>query len=74
LSENSIYPKYYTEKITDCFATGTIPIYYGDRSIGEDFDMNGIIFMDDIDINNLAKNCICQNMNQLLIITNQFAV
>jgi hypothetical protein len=47
--ENSIYPKYYTEKITDCFATGTIPIYYGDRSICEDFDMNGIIFIDDLE-------------------------
>lgn len=47
--ENSIYPKYYTEKITDCFATGTVPIYYGDRSVCEDFDMNGIIFIDDLE-------------------------
>lgn len=54
--ENSIYPKYYTEKITDCFATGTIPIYYGDSSIGEDFDMNGIILMEDFDIKDLNKD------------------
>jgi hypothetical protein len=47
--ENSIYPKYYTEKITDCFATGTVPIYYGDRSVCEDFDMNGIIFIDSLE-------------------------
>lgn len=47
--ENSVYPKYYTEKITDCFATGTVPIYYGDKSIGEDFDLQGIIFIDDIE-------------------------
>jgi hypothetical protein len=47
--ENSIYPKYYTEKITDCFATGTVPIYYGDRSIEEDFDSRGIIFIDDLE-------------------------
>jgi hypothetical protein len=46
--ENTVYPKYYTEKILDCFATGTVPIYYGDRSIGEDFDLNGIIFLDDL--------------------------
>lgn len=46
--ENSIYPKYYTEKITDCFATGTVPIYYGDKSIGEDFDLRGIIFIDEL--------------------------
>ncbi len=47
--ENSIYPKYYTEKVTDCFATGTVPIYYGDKSIGEDFDLNGIIFIEDLE-------------------------
>ena len=47
--ENSIYPKYYTEKITDCFATGTVPIYYGDKSIGEDFNTQGIIFIDDME-------------------------
>lgn len=46
--ENAIYPKYYTEKVLDCFATGTVPIYYGDRSIGEDFDLNGIIFLQDL--------------------------
>lgn len=46
--ENTIYPKYYTEKVTDCFATGTIPVYYGDRSILEDYDGNGIIFLDDL--------------------------
>lgn len=47
--ENSIYPKYYTEKITDCFATGTVPIYYGDRSISEDFNSKGIIFIDNME-------------------------
>jgi hypothetical protein len=47
--ENSVYPKYYTEKITDCFATGTVPIYYGDTSIGEDFDLNGIIFIENLE-------------------------
>lgn len=52
--ENTIYPKYYTEKITDCFATGTIPIYYGDESILEDFDKNGIIFLEDINLNDLT--------------------
>ena len=45
--ENSRYSKYYTEKVTDCFATGTIPVYYGDKSICEDFDENGIIFINE---------------------------
>lgn len=41
--ENDDHPGYYTEKITDCFATGTIPIYWGDPNIGKIFDLNGII-------------------------------
>jgi glycosyltransferase involved in cell wall biosynthesis len=32
-----------TEKITDCFLTGTIPIYYGCPNIGEIFNKKGIL-------------------------------
>jgi hypothetical protein len=46
--ENTVHDKYYTEKITDCFATGTIPIYWGTKKVIEDFDPNGIIFYDDL--------------------------
>jgi hypothetical protein len=45
--ENSVYEKYYTEKITDCFATGTIPVYWGTKSVIEDFNRDGIIFWED---------------------------
>ena len=45
--ENAVYDKYYTEKITDCFATGTIPIYWGTKKVSEDFNPNGIIFWED---------------------------
>lgn len=41
--ENASYSNYYTEKITDCFALGTIPIYWGSPNIGNDFNFNGII-------------------------------
>jgi hypothetical protein len=41
--ENALYDDYYTEKLTDCFATGTIPIYYGTMNIPSIFDKNGII-------------------------------
>jgi hypothetical protein len=41
--ENASYSGYFTEKIIDCFATGTIPIYWGDPDIGDIFDANGII-------------------------------
>ncbi len=46
--ENAVYDKYYTEKITDCFATGTVPVYWGSRKVCEDFNQDGIIFYDDI--------------------------
>ena len=32
--ENSTYNHYFTEKILDCFISGTVPIYWGCPSIG----------------------------------------
>jgi len=45
--ENGSYSSYFTEKILDCFATGTIPIYRGSPDIGDFFNSNGIIFIDE---------------------------
>lgn len=54
--ENGTYPLMYTEKITDCFVMGAIPIYYGSESIGEVFDTNGIIKLtDDLDLESLTS-------------------
>lgn len=44
--ENCRQPGYWTEKIVDCFATNTIPIYWGDRAVGKYFNADGIIFAD----------------------------
>ena len=41
--ENQVEPNYFTEKLVDCFASYTVPIYYGCTNIGEFFDMDGII-------------------------------
>jgi len=41
--ENSHLENMATEKISDCFLTGTIPIYYGCPNIGDYFDVDGII-------------------------------
>jgi len=41
--ENFIDDLYFTEKILNCFATGTIPIYLGARNINSIFDKNGIL-------------------------------
>lgn len=53
--ENCIVPGYFSEKILDCFLTGTVPIYYGDPSIGDIFDTRGIILLtNNFDIKNLT--------------------
>jgi len=41
--ENSRDDNFFTEKILDCFATGTIPVYYGCPNIDEYFNKDGII-------------------------------
>jgi len=41
--ENGFYKSYFTEKIMDCFATGTIPVYTGSPDIGKYFNKDGII-------------------------------
>ncbi len=45
--ENCRKPLYYSEKLTDCFATGTVPVYWGSNAISEIFDMRGVIVLDD---------------------------
>jgi len=53
--ENATYSNMITEKITDCFVTGTIPIYYGIKNIGDFFNIDGIIMLDgNFDINSLS--------------------
>ena len=45
--ENGFYSSYFTEKILDCFATGTIPVYMGSPDIGRYFNSDGIIQLTD---------------------------
>jgi len=44
--ENCKEDYYFTEKIVDCFLSGTIPIYYGCPSIDRFFNAKGIIAFD----------------------------
>lgn len=48
--ENDDYDVIFCEKITDCFATGTIPIFWGTKKISELFNPDGIIMLEDFDI------------------------
>ena len=41
--ENAEYETYFTEKLLDCFATGTIPVYLGAPNIWNYFNKDGII-------------------------------
>lgn len=41
--ENCREPDYFSEKIIDCFLTGTIPIYYGTHTITKFFNKDGIL-------------------------------
>lgn len=37
-----------TEKLIDCFAVGTIPIYWGSKIVGQHFNMDGVFNFNDI--------------------------
>lgn len=45
--ENGFYDSYFTEKILDCFASGTIPVYLGTDKISNFFNQKGIISLDE---------------------------
>jgi hypothetical protein len=47
--ENNRTEKYFTEKILDCFATGTIPIYWGCPNIGDYFSEKGIMSFEKVE-------------------------
>lgn len=46
--ENSKEDYMFTEKLIDCFLTGTVPIYYGCPSIDKFFNINGIIVINSL--------------------------
>lgn len=47
--ENTREQFWVTEKLIDAFLTGTIPIYWGAPVVREIFDVDGILFFNDID-------------------------
>jgi hypothetical protein len=47
--ENSVQDTYFTEKLVDCFSTGTVPIYWGTRAIEKYFNTDGVIHFDRVD-------------------------
>lgn len=41
--ENFVGRGFFTEKILNCFATGTVPIYFGAADIGDYFNLRGVV-------------------------------
>jgi hypothetical protein len=72
--ESAQYETYFTEKLLDCFATGTIPIYHGAPDISKHFNMDGIILLtENFDPSQLSpelylskENAILDNLNRVL--------
>jgi glycosyltransferase involved in cell wall biosynthesis len=54
---NDVDDYYFSEKITDCFITGTIPIYYGCPNIGKFFNLDGILIFNTVEeLHNIIDN------------------
>jgi len=56
--ENCKQDYYFTEKLIDCFLSGTIPIYWGCPSIGNFFNTKGMVIFDTLnDLKDSLKLC-----------------
>jgi len=62
--ENEECPGYFTEKIIDCFLTGTIPIYVGAPNIGRFFNMDGIFLLEEHKVE-LSKELYAERMDAI---------
>lgn len=55
--ENGIQENYFTEKLLDCFKTGTVPIYRGCPNLEKFFNKEGVIFFKTIeDLNRILPS------------------
>lgn len=65
--ENDTTPYFFTEKITNCFASLTIPIYLGATEIDKFFNPDGIIkIKTNSNIEQILKNCTSEFYNERL--------
>jgi hypothetical protein len=74
--ENCKEDYYFSEKLIDCFLSGTVPIYYGCPSIDTFFNINGIIMYDTVDeCLDIIRNITPEKYSQMLpYIEENFAI
>jgi len=72
--ENVKSPLYFSEKLIDCFVTGTIPIYWGCENLSSyGFDLNGILLVNNIeDIKNTIDSLESIQIDQKAIENNYY--
>lgn len=63
--ENDNYPNCFCEKVTDCFATGTVPIFWGAPNIGDIFNIDGIILLEDFNIDDISPELYYSKMDAI---------
>jgi len=61
--ENDLTPDYFSEKILDCFAMKTIPIYFGTPTINKYFHEEGIIYFKKHKLSSLSKELYYEKMS-----------
>jgi hypothetical protein len=64
--ENEKYSNYYTEKLMDCFATGTIPVYHGTPDLPKMFNPDGVFILEEnFDFNLLTPELYYEKMDAI---------
>lgn len=63
--ENDNYDTIFCEKLTDCFATGTIPIFWGSKKVTDLFNKDGIIFLEDFNLDMCTEDYYMSKINAI---------
>lgn len=67
--ENDVSDYYFSERLTSCFAAQTIPVYLGARKIGDFFNTDGMILLENADLEEVRRRiseCTRENYEAML--------
>ena len=64
--ENSSADNYFTDKILDCFVTGTVPVYWGCPNVFDYFNKDGILYFSSLsELDEIMKNLSYEKYEQM---------